>query len=223
VAGKIMENAMTKALRWLPDSQVLVADDGAVFDPATLAWSAKPVAAGAGEPVTPLEALRRLAATGRLKRVPIGIIGPREATAAQCALAEDLAGQMARHGLQLLCGGKNGVMEAACRGHAEAGGLPIGLLPDEEWQAANPYVAIPIATGIGPARNAIIARGCLVLVAIGGGVGTLSEMALGLQFRRLVLALADAPEVAGVPRLSGVAEALERIAGRVLAIDQGVS
>ncbi|SFC39247.1 hypothetical protein SAMN05428997_106164 [Bosea sp. CRIB-10] len=123
---------------------------------------------------------------------------------------------MAQHGLQLLCGGKNGVMEAACKGHAAGGGLPIGLLPDEEWQAANPYVAIPIATGIGPARNAIIARSCLVLVAIGGGVGTLSEMALGLQFKRLVLALADAPVVDGVPRLDSTEAALARIADRIL-------
>ena len=66
---------------------------------------------------------------------------------------------------------------------------------------------------------AIIARACLALVAVGGGVGTLSEMALGLQFKRLVLALADAPQVENVPRLGAVDEALARIAARVLALD----
>src|SRR5690606_33257175 len=91
-------------------------------------------------------------------------------------MAERMGAEIARLGLQLLCGGKNGVMEAASKGCLEAGGLPIGLLPDEEWTAANPYVAIPIPSGIGPARNAIIARGCQVLIAIGGGHGTLSEM-----------------------------------------------
>jgi uncharacterized protein (TIGR00725 family) len=95
--------------------------------------------------------------------------------------------------------------------------MPVGLLPDEEWHAANPYVAIPIATGIGPARNAIIARACLVLVAIGGGVGTLSEMAFGLQFNRLVLAMADAPEVNTVERVTDVDGVIARIATRILA------
>ncbi|MEH2477015.1 uncharacterized protein (TIGR00725 family) [Nitrobacteraceae bacterium AZCC 2146] len=187
------------------------------FDPMTLTWRDDRTAEQ-GEDVTPAEALRRLAARQKLRRVPIGIIGPRDATPAQYALAEQMGEALARHGLQLLCGGKNGVMEAACKGHAQAGGLPVGLLPDEEWQSANPYVAIPIATGIGPARNAIIARACLVLVAIGGGVGTLSEMALGLQFKRLVLAMADAPEVDGVPRIVGIDDVIARIAERIFGI-----
>ncbi|MGO4713484.1 TIGR00725 family protein [Bradyrhizobium sp. 2TAF24] len=209
---------MTTALRWHPNAKILSNGDR-TFDPAALRWTDSPPPAEASEAVSPVEALQRFAPAGRLRRVPIGIIGPREATAAQCDLAEALGEALARHGLQMLCGGKNGVMEAACRGHAAGGGLPVGLLPDEEWDAANPYVAIPIATGIGPARNAIIARACLALVAVGGGVGTLSEMALGLQFRRLVLALADAPQVEAVPRLPSVDAALARIAARVLALD----
>jgi uncharacterized protein (TIGR00725 family) len=187
------------------------------FDPMTLTWR-DDRSAEQGEDVTPAEALRRLAARQKLRRVPIGIIGPRDATPTQYALAEQMGEALARHGLQLLCGGKNGVMEAACKGHAQAGGLPVGLLPDEEWQHANPYVAIPIATGIGPARNAIIARACLVLVAIGGGVGTLSEMALGLQFNRLVLAMADAPAVDGVARVASVDDVIARIATRIFRI-----
>lgn len=208
---------MTTALQWLSTAKTLAAN-GKIFDPASLSWTDGTGAAEPGESVTPLEALARLAADNRLRRVPIGVIGPREATPAQCELAEEMGLKLARYGLQMLCGGKNGVMEAACRGHAAGGGLPIGLLPDEEWQAANRYVAIPIATGIGPARNAIIARSCLALVAIGGGVGTLSEMALGLQFNRLVLALADAPQVDGVPRLARADEALARIADRLLSL-----
>ncbi|MFC5418192.1 MAG: TIGR00725 family protein [Stutzerimonas stutzeri] len=206
---------MSTGLRWLPDIRALVAD-GRRFDPSTLSWRADDTDHAGAADVSATAALRHLAATQALRRVPIGIIGPREATQHQCALAEELGFAMAQHGLQLLCGGKNGVMEAACKGHAAGGGLPIGLLPDEEWQAANPYVAIPIATGIGPARNAIIARSCLVLVAVGGGVGTLSEMALGLQFKRLVLALADAPVVDGVARLDSPEAALARIAGHIL-------
>jgi hypothetical protein len=89
-------------------------------------------------------------------------------------------------------------MEAACRGAAEYNGISIGLLPDPTWQAANPYVTVPIATGIGVARNAIIAQACFCLVAIGGGYGTLSEIAFGLQFGKPVFALEQSQPVHGV-------------------------
>jgi len=97
--------------------------------------------------------------------------------------------------------------------------LPIGILPDEEWHMANPYVAIPIATGIGSARNALIARAALTLVAVGGGVGTLSEMALGLQFGRLVLAMAEVPYIDGVEHITKIETAIEKIAARTFQID----
>ena len=201
-------------IEWDADLRRPVAGDR-VFDPARFGWVEAPGARG-GEAVSPAEALLRLADQGPMRRVPIGVIGPREGEPHQLETAEALGEALARHGLQLLCGGKSGVMEAACRGHAQAGGLPIGILPDEEWHGANSFVAIPIATGIGPARNAIIARACVALVAVGGGVGTLSEMALGLQFGRLVLAMADAPPVRDVPVIGTVEEAIERIAARIL-------
>lgn len=204
-----------QSLQWVERDRRLICD-GRAFDPSRLEWRPDVTDSADAEDVTPSQALLRLAALQRLRRVPIGIIGPREATTAQYDLADEMGAAFARHGLQLLCGGKSGVMEAACKGHAREGGLPIGLLPDEEWQAANPYVAIPIASGIGPARNAIIARACLVLVAIGGGVGTLSEMALGLQFNRLVLAMAEAPTVNGVRRIETVGQAIDQIAIRIL-------
>jgi uncharacterized protein (TIGR00725 family) len=205
------------ALRWNAQENLLQ-EGGRTFDPARLQWLENERENAAGVEVSPLEALKKLATRNALKRVPIGIIGPREATIEQREVARTLGAAMAQHGLQLLCGGKNGVMEAACEGHAAAGGLPIGILPDEEWQAANPFVAIPIATGIGPARNAIIARACVALIAVGGGVGTLSEMALGLQFNRLVLAMAGAPLVDGVPVITSVEDALDRVARRLLQV-----
>lgn len=129
---------------------------------------------------------------------PVAVIGPREPTEAQAAFAEILGEALARQGLVVLCGGKTGVMEAACRGVARAGGISVGLLPDEHWSGGNPHVTIPLATGIGPARNALIARAACALVAVGGGVGTLSEIALGLQFGRAVFVGHGAPFVAGV-------------------------
>lgn len=203
------------ALQWNAREKQLYSA-GKIFDSSRLEWRAGEADQEEGIPVSPLKALKLLAGNGALKRVPVGIIGPREATAEQRKIAHELGAAMADHGLQLLCGGKNGVMEAACEGHSAHGGLPVGILPDEEWQAANPFVGIPIATGIGPARNAIIARACIALIAVGGGVGTLSEMALGLQFNRLVLAMAGAPHVDGVPTMATIEEALDQVARRIL-------
>lgn len=190
--------------------------DGARFDPWALVWRASDVPSATVRTTAP-DALVRLAAGGGVRRVPVGVIGPKAATEDERAMAGVLGAGLARMGLQLLCGGKNGVMESACKGNLDAGGLPIGLLPDDEWTAANDYVAIPIATGIGPARNAIIARGCQILIAIGGGHGTLSEMALGLHFNRPVLALGNAPTVEGATLCRTPDEALARVADYILA------
>jgi uncharacterized protein (TIGR00725 family) len=108
-------------------------------------------------------------------------------------------------------------MTAVSKGAAEAGGIVVGVLPEGDWRTANPWVTIPIATGIGVARNALIARAALALVAIGGGYGTISEMAFGLQFGKPVLALgAEAAPVAGVELMPSVDAALDRVARVVL-------
>jgi hypothetical protein len=80
-------------------------------------------------------------------------------------------------------------MEAACRGAKEVGGTTVGILPGNDQQEANPYVDIPIATGLGEARNAIVVRTAAVVVAVGGGYGTLSEIGLALKMGRPVVGL----------------------------------
>ncbi|PWC43886.1 hypothetical protein TSO221_19155 [Azospirillum sp. TSO22-1] len=151
-------------------------------------------------------------------RPPVGVIGPREPTREQEAMAEAVGAGLADLGLVVLCGGRSGVMEATCRGVASRGGLSVGLLPGEDWESANPYVTVPIATGIGVARNALIARAALCLIAIGGGVGTLSEIAFGLQFGKPVFALAGAPKVDGTVELDGWDALLPLVARVVLAV-----
>jgi uncharacterized protein (TIGR00725 family) len=84
----------------------------------------------------------------------------------------------------LICGGLTGVMEHAARGARAAGGLTIGLLPGDDPTAANQYVDLAIATGLDDARNAILAGTADGVVALGGGLGTLSEIALALRNRR---------------------------------------
>ncbi len=142
--------------------------------------------------------------SGRPVRAPVGVIGPREEDPARNAVAEAVGRMLAGFGFTVICGGRGGVMQAVCRGAAEAGGLTVGLLPEPDPAAANPFVGVPIATGIGEARNAIIAQAAAVLIVIGDSYGTLSEVALGLRFGKTVLGLCAPPPVAGVVRLDGV-------------------
>ena len=192
---------------------------GTRFDPWALAWEPCEEAAQDRRNISPMEALAWLYAQPGARRLTIAVIGPREASARQSATAETLGRRLGELGVPMVTGGRSGVMEAASRGNLAAGGQPIGILPGDDWSEANPYVAIPLATGLGPARNAVIARAAAALIAIGGGYGTLSEMAFGLQFERLVVALEDAPEVPGALRFSAVEAALERVALRILALD----
>jgi uncharacterized protein (TIGR00725 family) len=191
--------------------------DSKQFDLAERRWSEATEAAG--EPVGLHDAVRWLQRDSDAPcRVPVAVIGPRAASERERQAALALGAGLAGLGIVLLCGGKGGVMEAACEGAATAGGLSVGLLPDTEWQAANRFVTIPLATGIGEARNAIIARAALALVAIGGGYGTLSEIALALQFGRPVLTLLDPPPVAGVVPMTSVDGALDAMCRIVLAL-----
>ena len=189
---------------------------GRAFDPAARRWSE---AAGRvrGEPVSPAQALRWLQRdSGAPLRTPVAVIGTRTPTASQVAAAVAMGRLLAAHGVTVLCGGRSGVMEDVCRGVAEAGGLSIGLLPDDEPEAANPYVTVPLATGIGVARNALIARAACCLVAIGGGYGTLSEIAFALQFKRPVFLLEDAPVVDGAQACVDADAALDAVARAIL-------
>lgn len=193
------------------------------FDPWAMTWL--PLAGEVTEvvrSVSPVEALALLTGSGQMRRVPVGIIGPKNADAEQEAVAEALGRAFAQLGLTLLTGGRKGVMEAASRGAFTAGGVTIGIIPDDEWESANPYVTIPLATGLGPARNAVVARACEVLVAVGGEYGTLSEMAFGMHFNRLVLALLNAPSVPGVLVCETVADVLPHVAARLLRLDRPI-
>ena len=112
----------------------------------------------------------------------VAVIGGSAPTAEEAAAAEAVGRALAAGGAILVCGGRGGVMEAACRGAKSAGGLTIGILPGTDRGEANPYVDIPIVTGIGWARNAIITRTAQAVVAVGGSYGTLSEIAFALGF-----------------------------------------
>jgi uncharacterized protein (TIGR00725 family) len=96
---------------------------------------------------------------------------------------------VAERGCTLVCGGLGGAMAASCRGAKEAGGVTIGIIPGYDDRAANPWVEYVVCTGLGQARNALVAATGQALIAVGGGWGTLSEIALGLRLGRPVVLL----------------------------------
>ncbi len=119
----------------------------------------------------------------------ISVFGGREADAPALKNAELLGKAIAENGWILLCGGRMGIMEAVSKGCNEAGGTVIGILPGIDTNDANPYVTIPLATGIGLARNEILASACDAAVAISGKYGTLSEIGHALQYNKSVISL----------------------------------
>lgn len=192
---------------------------GLWFDPHRLEWHAAPARLG-GDATEPLAAVRWLQKeSGAPSRQPVGVIGGRHATNAQAAAAHMLGASLAELGLTVLCGGRRGVMLAVCEGVAAKGGISVGLLPGETIADGNPYVTIPIPTGIGLARNSLIARAALCLVAIGGSYGTLSEVAFGMQYGKRVFGLEGAPHVDGVEHMPTVEAAIGAVARVVLRLD----
>lgn len=139
----------------------------------------------------------------------VGVIGPREATAEQVSTAEAVGEALGSLGLTVICGGRSGVMEAVCKGVSASGGLAIGILPGSTPDEANGFVGIPLPTGLGEARNMIIAKSARVLIAVGGSYGTLSEVAYGLHFGKAVIGLSGAPDVEGVWHAGSVGAAID--------------
>jgi uncharacterized protein (TIGR00725 family) len=116
-----------------------------------------------------------------MRHLLVAVIGASSCSPAEAEAAETVGRVLAGGGATVICGGGGGVMEAACRGARSAGGLTVGILPGDDPSAANPYVDVAIATGLGEARNAIVARTARAVVAIGGRYGTLSEIAFALK------------------------------------------
>jgi uncharacterized protein (TIGR00725 family) len=114
------------------------------------------------------------------RKLIIAVIGAREPSPEDAGLAEEVGREIARQDAALICGGLGGTMEAACRGAVSEGGITIGILPGDDPDTANPHVQIPIATGIGYARNVIVVRSAKAVIAVGGSYGTLSEIAYAL-------------------------------------------
>jgi uncharacterized protein (TIGR00725 family) len=112
----------------------------------------------------------------------ISVIGGEACGPEALDIAEKVGHEIAQRGATLVCGGRGGVMEAACRGARDAGGHTIGIMPGRgsKDSAPNPYVEFPIFTGMGLARNVIVVLSGDAVIAIDGSYGTLSELAFAL-------------------------------------------
>jgi uncharacterized protein (TIGR00725 family) len=119
----------------------------------------------------------------------IGVIGAGRADEELLKIAEEVGRFLAKEGVIIITGGLGGVMEAVSRGAYLEGGITLGILPTLRKEDANPYVKIPIPTGLGEMRNSLIVRASDVLIAIGGEYGTLSEIALALKTGKKVVGI----------------------------------
>ena len=116
----------------------------------------------------------------------VSVIGGSSVSDDEYEQARRVGELLGERGHELVCGGRSGVMEAACKGASEAGGHTIGILPNENRKAANDYVETAIATGIGNARNVLVVMNGDAVIAVDGSTGTLSELGHALDFGRPV-------------------------------------
>ncbi len=119
----------------------------------------------------------------------IAVIGTACASEKQKKVAEKVGILIARREGIVLCGGMGGVMESVCRGAKSAGGITVGIIPGNDTSSTNRFVDIPIVTGMGEARNVIVAKSGDCVIAIGGGLGTLSEISFALKSKIPVVGL----------------------------------
>lgn len=144
----------------------------------------------------------------------IAVIGGHSCPPDIAKIAEEMGREIARMGATLICGGLGGVMEAACKGAKSCGGKTIGILPGHDKKEANPFVDIPIATGLGYMRNNLVVKNAEIVIAIDGKEGTLSEIAFALQMEKPILGI-NTWDIPGVIQVKDVQEAMAWIKSKV--------
>jgi uncharacterized protein (TIGR00725 family) len=141
----------------------------------------------------------------------IAVIGAGSCDTENYSIAEEAGILLAKNGFTIICGGLGGVMEAVCKGARSEGGHTIGVLPGDNIKDANPYVSIPVATGMGIGRNIIIIRTAMAVLAIDGKYGTLSEIAFALQLQKPVVGLQSWDVSADIIQAPNIEQAVNEI------------
>ena len=149
----------------------------------------------------------------------IAVIGNSSCSPKEAKLAETVGELLAQQGVTVICGGLGGVMEAVCRGAKSKGGLTVGILPGQDPSTANPWVDIPVVTGIGEARNVAVVKSAQAVIAIGGSYGTLSEIAYALKSGIPVIGL----NTWSLSRNGRDDDSIIRVQGATEAVDKAIS
>jgi uncharacterized protein (TIGR00725 family) len=135
-----------------------------------------------------------------LRKLQIGVIGYNDDRCSEVAreIAYKVGKEIALSGSVLICGGLGGVMEAACKGAKEANGNTVGIIPQDKFSFANQFCDIVICSGIGFARDFIVATSSDGIIAVGGGIGTLIEMSVGYMIRKKIVAISPSGGVSEI-------------------------
>ncbi len=139
----------------------------------------------------------------------ISVVGAAECSEEEAQTAEEVGRLLAERGFGVVCGGLGGVMRATCKGCKRAGGQTVGILPGDDPNDANPWVEIPIPTGMGEARNVLVAKAGEAMVAVGGEYGTLSEIAFALKLSKTVVAIGKWSNLEGVTPADSATNAVD--------------
>lgn len=142
--------------------------------------------------------------------IQIGVIGAGQDENETNRMALEVGKEVARAGAVLVCGGLGGVMESAARGAGQEKGTTVGILPGPDRKDANPYIDISIPTDFGHARNAVVVHSSDALIAVGGGYGTLSEIALALKMGKPVAGIGTW-EIPGIHPVSNAKQAVKTV------------
>ena len=142
----------------------------------------------------------------------IGVMGGSQVSAEIAALAEELGRALAEQRWVVLSGGRDtGVMAAVSAGAARAGGTTVGILPDADLAAASPHLTIPIRTGLGQGRNLLNVLSSDVVVALPGGTGTLTEIALALKNQKPIYLLGWGTRADSLQKIFGLLRCYEQV------------
>ena len=140
----------------------------------------------------------------------VSVIGGGTITDEAESRAEEIGRELSRRGHTVVCGGRGGTMESICRGAKAEGGTTIGILPGERRAAANEYVDVAIATGLGHARNALVPMNGDAVIALAGSHGTLSEIGFAGIYDRPIVGL-ETHDVPGVELVETPAAAVDAV------------
>jgi len=140
----------------------------------------------------------------------IAVVGGHKCSKKIYQIAEEVGSLIAEQGWILVCGGRTGVMEAACKGAKKQNGLTVGILPSSNGEDANKYVDVKIPTGLGYARNILVVRSSDVVIAISGEYGTLSEIAFAFNEEKPIVGI-DTWEIEGIKKVKTAQKAIDYI------------